>query len=540
MFSDLSRVIEQVVKERGVNREVIIQALEAAVLTAARNKLGLDYELEASFNEDLGEVEIFKFREVVEVVEDEKKQIALDDAHVLDPESDIGDSIGEKVDFKDFGRISAQRAKQVIIQRVRDAEKDIIYNEYKDRKGEIVNGIVRRFEKGNIIVDLGRAEGILYQKDQIPRETYQPGDRIRCYIQDIVKSSNSPQIILSRSSPEFLKKLFEMEVPEIYEGIVKIVAAAREPGGRAKVAVTSSDANVDPVGACVGMKGSRVQSVVNELKGEKIDIITYSENPAKYVCNALAPAEITKVIIDEENRSMNIIVTDDQLSLAIGKRGQNVRMAAMLTGWKLDIQSETKLKEIEEKARKMYLRLPMVTPSQSDLLIRRGYTTLEDVADAQVEDLLDLPGMDEERAQELIDTANNIFDTGEWPLPEPEDDVLFVESALDALESELGESTEHTSVEQFKEQKSEQTDLPTSVEEPEEFGDDRTLEDILSEIPPELLAIQGLSPRVAASLVQAGFNTIEAIVKADSLTLAEAAQIAVALAERIKKAASEL
>ncbi|MCB1154968.1 transcription termination/antitermination protein NusA, partial [bacterium] len=348
MTGDLNQVIDAVVKERGVSRDVIVEALEAAMLTAARKKLGLDYDIEAQFNQALGEVELFRFREVTDDVEDEATQILIEEAKKLDPDVQIGDSLGEKVDSKGFGRISAQMAKQVIIQKVRDAEKENIYNEYKDRKHDIANGIVRRFEKGNMVVDLGRAEAIMYHRDQIPRENYAVGDRIRAYISDVIRSTTAPQIQLSRSHPDFLKKLFELEVPEIAEGVVSIVAAAREPGMRAKIAVSSRDPNVDPVGACVGMKGSRVQSVVNELRGEKIDIVPYSENPARFVCNALAPAEVTKVIIDEDAQAMQIIVPDDQLSLAIGKRGQNVRLAVQLTGWKLDIQSETKWTEISE------------------------------------------------------------------------------------------------------------------------------------------------------------------------------------------------
>jgi transcription termination/antitermination protein NusA len=418
MVSDLNQVIDTVVKERGVSREVIIEALEAAMLTAARKKLGLDYDIEAHFNPDMGEVELFRFREVVEEVEDTNVEIEVNDAKKLDPEVEIGDSLGEKIESRNFGRISAQMAKQVIIQKVRDAEKENIYNEYKDRKGEIANGIIRRFEKGNIIVDLGRAEGILYQKDQIPRENYQIGDRIRAFIQDIVKSTVSPQILLTRTSADFLEKLFELEVPEISEGIVTIVAAAREPGLRAKIAVSSRDPNVDPVGACVGMKGSRVQSVVNELRGEKIDIVTYSENPAKFVCNALAPAEVTKVIIDEDNRSMQIVVADDQLSLAIGKRGQNVRLAVQLTGWRLDIQSETKWTEISEIARSMFARVPQIPSVAVDLLIKSGYMDIEELADAKPEDLTRFPGIDAARSEEIINICNHILDHNEWPLPE--------------------------------------------------------------------------------------------------------------------------
>ncbi len=418
MGSELTQVIDAVVKERGVSKDVIISALESAMVSAARKKLGIDYDIEAHFNPDLGEVELFRFREVVEDVADDSVEILIEDARVLDPEAQLGDSIGEKIDSRNFGRISAQMAKQTIIQKVRDAEKDNIYNEYKDRKGDIANGIVRRFEKGNIIVDLGRAEGIVYHKDQIPRENYNIGDRVRAFVQDVVKSSTSPQIILSRTSGDFVRKLFELEVPEISEGIVQIMAVARESGVRAKIAVASRDPNVDPVGACVGMKGSRVQSVVNELRGEKIDIVTYSENPAKFVCNALAPAEVTKVIIDEDARSMQIIVADDQLSLAIGKKGQNVRLAVQLSGWRLDIQSETKWQEIAELAKSMFARIPQIPNVAVDLLIKSGYTDLEELADAKVEDLTRFPGINEERANEIIDICNDILDTGNWPLPE--------------------------------------------------------------------------------------------------------------------------
>ena len=489
MYSDLNRVIDAVVKERGVPREVIVEALEAAMLTAARKKLGLQYDIEAQYNDELGEIELFQFREVVEVVEDEAKEILLEEARKLDPECEVGDDLGEKVEARNFGRISAQMAKQVIIQRVRDAEKEMVYNEYKDRKGEIVNGIVRRFEKGNMIVDLGRTEAIMYHRDQIPRESYNPGDRVRAFINDVIKSTTQPQIVLSRTCPEFLIKLFEMEVPEIYEGIVKIISAAREPGSRAKIAVISNDPNVDPVGACVGMKGSRVQSVVNELRGEKIDIVPYSENPAKFVCNGLAPAEVTKVIIDEENHSMQIIVADDQLSLAIGKKGQNVRLAVQLSTWRLDIHSETKLKEIEDSARRMFMRVPQIPEEARELIIKTGYTTLEDLADTEIEDLTDFPGIKEENAIEIIEIANHILDTEEWPLPpvEPEEEESKVKKgtprerqrneALAMAESLFGqkskEKTETTepesespSKQEVAEPKNTETEQATTGEEP--------------------------------------------------------------------------
>ena len=413
--AELARVIDAAVKERRVPREAIIGALEAAMESAARKKLGLQRDIEAHFNEELFEVELFQFRQVVNNVTNVEREISMEDARLVDPDAVEGDVLGEKLDSSSLGRISAHHAKQVIVQRVRDAEKENIFNEYKDRKSEIVNGLVRRFERGNIIVDLGRAEAILPIKEQIPRESYNVGDRVRGYITDVHRSSNTPQIVMSRSTPEFLRKLFEMEVPEIYEGIVKIVAAAREPGSRAKIAVTSSDVNVDPVGACVGMRGSRVQGVVTELRGEKIDIINYSDNPAKFVCNALAPAEISKVIIDEDLHSMDIIVADDQLSLAIGKKGQNVRLAVMLTGWKIDIHSETKFKDIEEQAKLAFGEIPELTSTLKDLLIKTGFNTLDDLADATVGDLMEFPGVDEDTALAIMEKAYELTQTGAYP-----------------------------------------------------------------------------------------------------------------------------
>lgn len=344
---NLKHVIDQIVKEKGIDRSIVIEALEQAVLTAANKKFRNTRDLEAHYNEELAEVELFEFVEVVEEVTDSYRQITLEEAREEDPEVEIGDSIGMKLEDSSFSRIAAQTAKQVIIQRVREAERDTIYNEYKDRVGELVNGVVRRFERGNLIVDLGRAEAILPHKNLAPREVYRQGDRIRALIEDIQLTSKGPQIILSRTSNQVLAKLFEAEVPEIAEGIVRIMAVVREPGSRAKIAVYSRDSDVDPVGACVGMRGSRVQNVVSELRGEKIDIIPWSDDVARFACNALQPAVVTKVYVDDATRKMEVIVADDQLSLAIGKKGQNVRLAAKLTGWLIDIKSETRAAEAE-------------------------------------------------------------------------------------------------------------------------------------------------------------------------------------------------
>lgn len=347
---NLKQAIEQIVKEKGIDRQVVIEAMEQAVLSAANKKYRNTRNLEAAFNHETGEVELFEYVRVVEEVQDSYTEISLDEAREMDPECEIGDELGEKIDSGDFGRIAAQTAKQVIIQKVREAERETVFNEYKDRQWEIVTGQVRRFERGDLLIDLGRAEAILPSKEQMPREVYRPGDRIRAIITDVGMTTKGPQIVLSRTHGQMLAKLFEAEVPEISEGIVEIVNVVRDPGSRAKIAVASHDRDVDPVGACVGMRGSRVQNVVSELRGEKIDIIPWSADIARFVCNALSPAQVSKVFMDEEQRTLEVIVPDDQLSLAIGKRGQNVSLAARLTGCRIDIKGEGKDAEEELEA----------------------------------------------------------------------------------------------------------------------------------------------------------------------------------------------
>ncbi|HEY5976196.1 MAG TPA: transcription termination factor NusA [Geobacteraceae bacterium] len=344
---NLKHIIDQIVKEKSIDKAIVTEALEQAVLTAANKKFRNTRDLEAHYNEELGEVELFEFVTVVDEVQDSYREIDLEEAQEQDPEVEVGDSIGMKIDSSGFSRIAAQTAKQVIIQRVREAERETIFNEFKDRVGELITGIVRRYEKGDLIIDLGRAEALLPHKELAPREIYRQGDRVRALVTDIRMTTKGPQILMSRTDPAVLAKLFEAEVPEIAEGIVEIMGVVREPGSRAKIAVYSHDSDVDPVGACVGMRGSRVQNVVSELRGEKIDIIPWTEDIARFACNALAPAQVSKVYVDDENRSMEIVVADDQLSLAIGKRGQNVRLAAKLTGWRIDIKSETRVAEAE-------------------------------------------------------------------------------------------------------------------------------------------------------------------------------------------------
>jgi transcription termination/antitermination protein NusA len=406
-MSELKSMIDQVAREKGLDREILINTLEEAMRSAARRKLGSKVEVDVAYNDDLGEVEIFEFKEVVEEVDDPETQVSLEQALDLDPDCQVGDELGVKVDTTDFGRIAAQSAKQVIIQRMKDAERDIIYEDFKDRKGEIINGIVQRFDKGNIIVNLGRTEAVLPSKEQVPREGYRPGDRVRAFVLDVKRISRGPQIVLSRTHPGFIEALFELEVPEIAETIVTIEGVAREAGGRTKLGVSSRDRDVDPVGACVGMKGSRVQAVVQELRGEKIDIIAYDPDPARYVVNALAPAEISRVVVDEVNNSMEVIVADDMLSLAIGRRGQNVRLASKLTGWRIDVKSESKYGESLRDGYRSLLDVVGVGEVRADVLFQAGYGSAEALADADPTDLAALPDVSEEKAAVLIEDARS-------------------------------------------------------------------------------------------------------------------------------------
>ena len=406
---NLKREIDQIAKDKGIEATEITGALEEAMRQAARKRFGQDKEIEARYNDEIGEVELFEFREVVTEITDPDTQILIAEAQRdYDPDVEEGDEIGVKLDTSDFGRILAQAAKQVIIQRIRDAERDNTFDEYRDRQGEVVNGIVRRFEKGAIIVDLGRAEAVIPAKEQVPRESYRPGDRIRAYVVEVNKVAKGPQIVLTRASIDFLVKLFEQEVPEMYEKIVSIESAAREPGGRSKIAVVSRDSDVDPVGACVGMKGSRVQAVVQELRGERIDIVPWSPDAARYVCSALSPAQVSKVIIDEVQKSMDVIVPDDQLSLAIGRRGQNVRLAVQLTGWKIDIKSETKMREVAEWLSRAVSAVEGCGDPEAELLLQQGITSLEDLAECAVEILTALPGIDEAGAELIKSRAGEL------------------------------------------------------------------------------------------------------------------------------------
>jgi N utilization substance protein A len=434
---NLLQAIEMVAKEKGIDRGRLVKTIEEAILKAAQSVFGPNREMEARFNEDTGQVDLFQYMTVVDDVSDEEREIALEDAQQKGLEAEMGEELGFQIfwhpadakkaaeqdrEFGDllmvkqarsqFGRIAAQTAKQVLIQRVRDEERDLIFQEFKDKMGELIKGVVRRFEKGNnIIVDLGRTEAILPFREQTPRETYRPGDRIVALLKNIDREARGPQIILSRADGKLVEKLFESEVPEIYEGIVKIVACAREAGARSKIAVMSRDADVDPVGACVGMKGSRVQAVVQELRGEKIDIVPWDRDPARFVCAAIQPAEVNKVIVNEADGRMELVVPDEKLSLAIGRKGQNVRLAWHLTGWKLDIISESKFKQMEEEAISQLSRIEGVSEQVARNMYRMGFRALEEVAEASAEELGGIQGVGAENAAAIRAAAEKTMET---------------------------------------------------------------------------------------------------------------------------------
>jgi len=412
MLPELKRLIEQVGKEKGIDKQIIIEALETAVLTAAKKKMGQNMDIEVQYNEDEGEIESFIFKTVVDKVIIPETQISLEDArNDYDEDAELGDSLGMKVDTGTFGRIAVQTAKQIIIQKVKDAERDNIYEEYKDRKGDLANGFVQRFEGQNIIVSLGMTEGVIPYSEQIQKETFRRGERIRAFIYDIKRISKGPQIILSRTHPGFIRALFELEVPEITEGLIEVVNIAREPGNRTKISVRTNDKDIDPVGACVGMRGSRVQSVVQELRGEKIDIVPCSDDPVQYVCNALSPAKVDRVLVDEDMKAMGVIVADDQLSLAIGKNGQNVRLAARLTGWKIDVKSETTVIEQEEKGYESLMKIAGIGEHTADLLFKEGFKGVTSLASADPEMLSSIKGISAEKAAAWIEEAAKIIDS---------------------------------------------------------------------------------------------------------------------------------
>ena len=447
-ISDIKRVVEQVSKDKGIDRKVLIKALEDALKSAARKKFGSKIDIEVKYNEETGEIEVFQFKEVVENITAPDLQIIFKEACKLDPECEIGDSLGTKMDTSTFGRIAAQSAKQVIIQKMKDAEKNAVYSGFINRKSEIINGIVQRIDRGNIIVNLGNTEGVLPEREQVSREVYRRGERIRAYILDVLHDSRGPQIILSRTHPGFLVSLFKTEVPEISEGIVKIMGAVREAGIRAKIAVASNDSDIDPVGACVGMKGSRVQNVVQELRGEKIDIVSWHIDPAKFVCNALSPAEISRVIIDEENRSMEVIVPDEFLSIAIGKKGQNVRLASKLTKWHIDVINETKYSHAMQDGYNSLVALPEISISLADALYEKGFFSAEEVSNASLEDLMQIRDITEEKAVKLLETAKeyvmNPVSSAEVSNEIASDNTLSDDNTSESIKSSVPDIQENT------------------------------------------------------------------------------------------------
>ena len=407
--SKLSEVISVVSKDKSLDKAVIIEALEQAILHAARRDFGPNADLEATYNEEMDEIELFQFRNVVsdesDLSEVDETEIVLVEARKLDPETEVGDALGVKINTGKFGRIAAQAAKQIIVQKVRDAERAQVFEEFKERVGEILSGHVRRLERNDIIVDLGKVEAVIPVREQMQGERFRTKDRIQGYVVEIKRSSRGPQVVMSRAHPGFLVRLFEQHVTEIYDGIVSIESAARDAGLRSKIAVHSRDASVDPVGACVGMKGARVQAVVQELNGEKIDIVPWDKDPAKLVCNALAPAVVSKVIVDEERHAMEVVVAEDQLSLAIGKRGQNVRLAAQLTGWRLDIKSEAKLEEQLAGVKAVLASVEGLGDMHAGILVHEGIKTLAELAEVSSRALGRLLNLDEADAEKVLQAA---------------------------------------------------------------------------------------------------------------------------------------
>ena len=433
---ELLQIADAVAREKSIDRQIVIAAMEDAIQKAAKSRYGSENEIRAEIDPDTGEIRLQRLLEVVDDVDMEATQIAFKEARKRNPAAQVGDYIAEELPPLDFGRVAAQNAKQVIVQKVREAERERQYDEYKDRIAEIVNGIVKRVEYGNIIVDLGRAEAVVRRDESLPRENFRYGDRIRAYIYDVRREQRGPQIFLSRTHPEFMAKLFTQEVPEIYDGIVEIKSVARDPGSRAKIAVLSKDSSIDPVGACVGMRGSRVQAVVNELQGEKIDIIQWNPDEATFIVNALAPAEVVKVVLDEDAQRIEVVVPDSQLSLAIGRRGQNVRLASQLTGWDIDIlteaeESERRQAEFTERSN-MFMEALDVDEVIAQLLSSEGFSSIDEVAFVEQDEVASIEGFDDETAAEIQTRAREYLERKE--------------AELDAKRRELGVADELTEV----------------------------------------------------------------------------------------------
>ncbi|MBB5514022.1 N utilization substance protein A [Rubricella aquisinus] len=411
---ELLQIADAVAREKLIDPGLVIEAMEESLGKAARSRYGAEYDIRAHIDRRSGELTMTRVRTVVEEVENTFTEVTVAEAQAEKPGAELGDELTDALPPMDFGRIAAQSAKQVILQKVREAERDRQYEEFKDRKGTIINGLVRRMEYGNVIVDVGAGEAVLRRDQVIPREAFRNGDRIRCYVRDVRREPRGPQIFLSRTAPEFMAELFKMEVPEIYDGVIEIRAVARDPGSRAKIAVISYDGGVDPVGACVGMRGSRVQAVVSELNGEKIDIIPWNDDAATFLVNALQPAEVAKVVMDEDAARMEVVVPDEQLSLAIGRRGQNVRLASQLTGWDIDIMTEAQESERRQaefaQRSKLFMAALDADEMVAQLLVSEGFTSLEEVAYVEIDELLTIDGFDEDTANELQTRAREALE----------------------------------------------------------------------------------------------------------------------------------
>ncbi len=447
---ELIQIADAVAREKSIDKSLVIDAMEDALARAARSRYGHETNVRAEINPQTGETKLWRLLEVVEEIENDSAEIAIEDARQRNPEAELGDFMSEPLPPIDFGRVAAMAAKQVITQKVRDAERERQYEDFKDRIGEIINGIIKRVEYGHVIVDLGKAEAIVRRDQQLPRENYRNGERVRAYILDVRRETRGPQIFLSRAHPQFMAKLFEQEVPEVYDGVIEIKAVARDPGSRAKIGVMSNDPGIDPVGACVGMRGSRVQAVVNELGGEKIDIVPWSPDDATFVVNALAPAEVSKVVLDEELERIEVVVPDEQLSLAIGRRGQNVRLASQLSGYEIDIMTEeeesAKRQEEFKRRSERFMEGLDVDDMMAGLLVSEGFTRIEEIAFVELDELAEIDGLDEETAQELQTRAREFIEEENKKLDEKRkelgvaDDILNVEGLDLKMIVSLGEN----------------------------------------------------------------------------------------------------
>ncbi len=485
MDAGLKRIIDQVSREKGLEKRVLVEALEEAIESAVRKRFGPRMEVEVQYDDATGNLQVYQFRTVVQDVKDPNLEISLEEARGLDPDAEIGDSIGTAMEIETLGRIAAQSARQVIIQKMKSAERDLIYDEFKDREEEIVNGIVQRFERGSVIVNLGRSEAILPSAEQIPTESYRRGDRVRAMIIEVRKTQRDTQIILSRTHPEFLKKLFEIEVPEIADGIVQIMGVAREPGSRSKIAVSSSDMDVDPVGACVGMRGSRVQAIVQELRGEKIDIVPWSPDPARFVYNALAPAECTQVTVDEANETLEVIVPDDQLSLAIGRQGQNVRLAARLMGWKIDVKSETRFRNSQDPNYQAMLKYLDMSENIADHLFKKGIKTIAQLAEADPDELRKDAIPFVQAARDLLEEHPELAEIAEnEELVDYGADEEQDEAVAEVMEAEGLEDLQEDSVERERPSVSDESQEPLGQQEAED-GAMESSEDRIAEVLPD-------------------------------------------------------